>query len=157
MNRHVGASFTLSILIVGFFAVALYQPDSPPAPSPGPGPSAAPPTAPETLPGTVATTPEPTPSEMPRPEPSAAIAPRAVSAPLAPAPAAVKVQTASRRAGPPPPRSAFTEARDGEALADVALRVYGSADAARTLWMANRDLIETRDAPLRAGMLLRTP
>jgi hypothetical protein len=30
MNRHVGASFTLSVFVVGLFAVILYQPDHPP-------------------------------------------------------------------------------------------------------------------------------
>ena len=34
MNRHVGASFTLSVLIVVFFAVALYRPDPPRSPAP---------------------------------------------------------------------------------------------------------------------------
>src|SRR6185312_14565351 len=52
----------------------------------------------------------------------------------------------SRRAPAPPadrePRGSFTLTRDGESLADVARRVYGSDEEARTLWLANRDLLD---------------
>ncbi len=58
---------------------------------------------------------------------------------------------------PHEPRSAFTTTRDGESLDDVAVRVYGSADKADTLWRANRDLLPHRDSPLSAGAVLRTP
>lgn len=58
---------------------------------------------------------------------------------------------------PRPARSAFTQATEGESLTDVAVRVYGTSDAAKTLWMANRDLIERPETVLVAGTLLRTP
>jgi hypothetical protein len=51
----------------------------------------------------------------------------------------------------------MTRTREGETLADVALRVYGSADRANLLWLANRDFLDRRDDPLRAGTPLRTP
>jgi nucleoid-associated protein YgaU len=57
----------------------------------------------------------------------------------------------------PRPRGAFTRVEPGETLAEIAARVYGSSASARTLWLANRDLIDSQDAPLRAGALLRTP
>jgi hypothetical protein len=59
--------------------------------------------------------------------------------------------------GPGEARGAFTKVRPGESLAAVALRVYGSDDAAEQLWSANRDLLDREDAPLREGTLLRTP
>jgi nucleoid-associated protein YgaU len=46
---------------------------------------------------------------------------------------------------------------EGETLTDVALRVYGTADASRTLWLANRDVIDRTATPLHAGVMLRTP
>jgi nucleoid-associated protein YgaU len=57
----------------------------------------------------------------------------------------------------PEPRGPFTRVRDGESLFDIALRVYGSGNAADSLWKANRDLIDREDTPLREGALLRTP
>ena len=78
--------------------------------------------------------------------------------------------TSERRpAGPvarPPARRAFvahrrhapfTQVAQGESLADIAIRVYGSTDAARAIWLANRDILTAEDAPLSSGMLLRTP
>jgi hypothetical protein len=47
--------------------------------------------------------------------------------------------------------------REGEALADVARRIYGDESAAEALWQANRDQLPDPAAPLRAGMPLRTP
>jgi hypothetical protein len=58
---------------------------------------------------------------------------------------------------PPEPRGPFTRVRVGESLSDIALRVYGSGNAADSLWKANRDLIDREDTPLREGALLRTP
>ena len=55
------------------------------------------------------------------------------------------------------PSSAFTYAMPGESLADIAVRVYGSPDSARKLWMANRDIIDSPDATPCGGTLLRTP
>ncbi len=55
------------------------------------------------------------------------------------------------------PLSAFTRVENGESLRDIALRVYGSEDALRLLWQANRDELDRPDDPLRVGMVLRTP
>jgi hypothetical protein len=55
------------------------------------------------------------------------------------------------------PGSPFTDVGQGESLADVALRVYGSSDATEPLWMANRDRVDRPDATLPAGTVLRTP
>jgi hypothetical protein len=58
---------------------------------------------------------------------------------------------------PPEPRGAFTTAKDGESLDDIAVRVYGSADQADSLWRANRDQLPHRNSPIKAGAVLRTP
>ena len=55
------------------------------------------------------------------------------------------------------PGSAFITSLPGETLADLAARVYGSADAVEVLWRANRDQLEAPDSPIRPGSLLRTP
>jgi len=55
------------------------------------------------------------------------------------------------------PRSAFTVAKAGETIEDVALRVYGTIDQSDAVWRANRDSLPRRDSPLSPGMLLRTP
>jgi hypothetical protein len=68
-----------------------------------------------------------------------------------------RVRVISRTRTVSSPRSAFTLVGKGESLDDVAARVYGTADKAEWLWLSNRDLIERKDAALRAGMLLRTP
>jgi hypothetical protein len=54
-------------------------------------------------------------------------------------------------------RPSFTEVGQGESLTDVAVRVYGTSAAARSIWKSNRDILGGQDAPLRAGMVLRTP
>jgi hypothetical protein len=54
-------------------------------------------------------------------------------------------------------RGSFTRASAGETLDDVALRVYGSADAVHTLWTANRDVLSSPVGSLDAGTVLRTP
>ena len=75
----------------------------------------------------------------------------------------------SRPATPPPSasprpvstsdavRSTVTVAQPGERLLDVAIRIYGSAEAVEKLWRANRDRLASRDALLNEGWLLRTP
>jgi nucleoid-associated protein YgaU len=129
MNENVGASFGLSVLIVVFFAVALYQPDRPP-----PSASLAPLAPVEPLEAR-AMEPPPAPPVKPAPRPAAAKAP--------PAPEA---------------RGSFTVVRDGESLADVARRVYGDDRGGReSLWRANRDLVDRLDSPVPAGSVLRTP
>lgn len=55
------------------------------------------------------------------------------------------------------PRGAFARVDVGETLADVARRVYGSPGKVDQLWRANRDQLSSPEAPLSAGMLLRTP
>jgi len=55
------------------------------------------------------------------------------------------------------PRSAFTVAKAGETIEDVARRIYGTIDESVALWRANRDTLPSRDSPLSPGMLLRTP
>jgi hypothetical protein len=142
----VGASFVLSVLVVGVAAVALY------------------PVSEATARKSASAT-APAPSSKAKVEPPAvARAPRAVSSPprrdsaLAHAPTtpasrpATTIRTSRRQ-----PDSAFTCAAPGETLADVAARVYGSREASKTLWKANRDRLEAPDVPLVAGMMLRTP
>ncbi len=143
MNKNVGASFGLSVLIVVFFAVILYQPDSPPPPLAAVAPveplEAHPPEA------------QPTP---PRPKvPTANPATRAD-----PAHVANVARPISQRSVPAvEPRGAFTTVRDGESLVDVARRVYGREEATKTLWLANRDRLDRVDAPVAKGSILRTP
>ncbi len=196
MNRHVGASFTLSVLFVVFFAVILYQPEharhSPPNKAPDRDSADPSPSAPTTgltsapTPGiplsgteqpseagehernggqdaassTVAARRSPTGSNASgdREEPPS----RRAVANTAPVPAVcdppTQVQIVSRRRVlEPSRREAFTHVGEGESLTDVAIRIYGTSDATRTLWLANRDIIDRRDAPLRVGVLLRTP
>jgi outer membrane biosynthesis protein TonB len=195
MNRHVGASFTLSVLVVGFFAIVLYQPErestfpqvpgslasepvqpSPPAPVPRPQrtsgvPPPETPTAPGPKPSSESnrsnvahepSAPPPSPPEIPI-EPSPGVSKARpdppeletkVAIPTDPPP---RVRAISRTRVVSAPWSAFTLVGDGESLDDVALRVYGTTEKSQWLWRANRDLIDRKDASLRAGMLLRTP
>jgi hypothetical protein len=181
MNKNVGASFTLSVLVVAFFAVALYQPDpqtrrasartTSPVQTRTPPDSkvaVAPPTPEPRVP-----TAAPIPTAGPRVDPPASASKDAggsvsqvarhdqqATKPRPTPDRATVTKTISRRSEAvrdPEPRGAFTSVRDGETLADVARRVYGPASDPNTLWMANRDLIARKDAPLRAGMMLRTP
>jgi hypothetical protein len=183
MDKNVSASFTLSLLVVTFFAVALYQPDSrlqSPTARTKRSPNAKPvedqvPTGPLRQPDLSAPlAPQPT-----KPDTNVALArsrsagisqvqvTRHVDPPPAPAVEARKV-IASRdeptrpSQGPPTPsitepRGAFTSVRPGETLPDVARRVYGPGGDAERLWKANRDLIEKQDSPLPPGTMLRTP
>jgi len=192
MNQNVTASFGLSVLIVVFFAVVLYQPD-PPTPLPKPegqasasvrseSPPAVEPVAAPPSPVVEATAPAPEPVPLPTTPVVAPVAVRprervatevpvtrrpsppgtgAVTASAARSGDGAVTRVAARRPAPAvaerEPRGAFTLARAGESLTDVANRVYGSADSAETLWMANRDILDRADAPLRPGTLLRTP
>jgi hypothetical protein len=189
MNQNVGASFGLSVLVVVFFAVILYQPDAPAPDHVGGGPGSAPAEdppraspAPVADPGPVSvsvpeTGPAPPETEPVRPElsvaPSAVVVVNTAANPssatlserrkpeAAPKVRSDAVRPASHEAARPlglrEARAAITQARPGEALADVARRVYGSPDATSDLWLANRDLLERADAPLPPGALLRTP
>ncbi len=140
MNENVGASFGLSFLIVGFFAVALYQPDKPPPP--------------------VAAVPAASPVEPVEAHPPEAVTVRPVAARPRERAATVARPVShrpTREVVRLEPRGVFTRVRDGETLADVALRVYGAESASGNLWAANRDLLDRPDAPLSAGSVLRTP
>jgi hypothetical protein len=177
MNEHVGASFTLSVAIVAFFAVALYQRPAPSSPVPASAVSAT-----EARPPDRSDVQEAPPISEKRHSASAPIAARQTSPPRSnsqrqvaaagPPARVVPRQTASeskraalrgltRRtdapAPPSEPRGAFTKVRDGETLADVAMRVYGADGEVAALWRANRDLIDRDDSRLAAGMMLRTP
>ncbi len=148
MNRHVGASFTLSFSVVGFFAIILYQPEDSPVPT-APPPSVArssPDESPATGPGR---SPASVPDPVVRPPLVRETADQAASRPVFAASA--KAQVTPRPNGLLRPRSAFTEVAEGESLADVATRVYGAPEAARTLWQANRDMIGRPKHPSRWG------
>ena len=60
-------------------------------------------------------------------------------------------------AAPRRPQSSCTTIEPGERLVDVAVRVYGTPDAALTIWRANRDRLKGIEAPVEAGCLIRTP
>ena len=51
----------------------------------------------------------------------------------------------------------MTVIEKGERLVDVAIRIYGTAEAAGRIWLANRDRLASVDAPVAEGWLLRTP
>jgi nucleoid-associated protein YgaU len=180
MNRQVGPSIVLSVLIVCFFAVALFQRDRPRATrdrprveprdaiagsSPGARPYVDGSSRRVSAPVTVKGLPETT-----------HVASRAVvqASSVAPAGFQRKVERLARapdesRAepdGPKPhdlvavarqPRAAFTVVNAAETIQDVALRVYGSTVQVDSLWRANRDALPRRDSPLSTGMVLRTP
>ena len=55
------------------------------------------------------------------------------------------------------PRSSTTITLKGEQLVDVAIRVYGTAEATIQIWRANRDRLASVDSPVSEGWLLRTP
>lgn len=185
MNRQVIPSMILSVLIVCFFSVLLYECDrqaslggkarveSKPSPAPVPGSAPeAPRPALESPPGATETPATGSAAANPKaPEPKA-IEPTQDSPAGAPpethpasAPAATDAEQPAQRqppasaepVTPTEPPSPFTTTREGESLADVAARVYGSADQVDRLWRANRDLLPQRDSPLSAGAVLRTP
>jgi len=176
MNQNVGASFGLSVLTVVFFSVILYQPEHkvvvpplagaparpvepveaiPPTEPPGPASAGTVDLAPAGV-GPVAVAAEPKVS-VPVPVEK----PEARSRPDVPPRAAAVARPVSRRSprdvATVETRGAFTQVREGETLSDVARRVYGTVQKARSLWLANRDVVDRADAPLPAGSLLRTP
>lgn len=159
MNQNVGASFTLSVLLVVFFAVVLYQPDSPRTPRVTTAPvvpiEAHPPEAPVAVGA---------PSSS-RDAGLAAVREIARRIPLARPETSVAVNSRQSASRPPEPahpfafepRGVFTVVREGETLSDVARRVYGGEFDANSLWTANRDVLDREDSPLRPGTMLRTP
>jgi hypothetical protein len=149
MNQHLGATYTLSVLVVVAFAIAFHRIDEragPPKPTervsaretqapPAPDPpfQVASPVARAEVVRPKVTAVEPAPPRTPRP----------VIRPVS--------KVAAR------PRGAFARVEPGEALADVARRVYGLPTMAEPLWRANRDQLPSITTPLDAGMTLRTP
>lgn len=80
--------------------------------------------------------------------------PRPIEASTRPSPPAPAIAT---RTKPRRPGASTTIILDGERLADVAIRIYGTPEAAATLWRANRDRLKGVDGPVSAGLLIRTP
>jgi hypothetical protein len=148
MDRHPGVSITLSFALVAVFAIILYQPDHAPLPHAREHADARdaerPMAPPQPMPPLTATEPL-TPPPAPEPAPPVILPVAGANRPPSEPPAIL------------PAREGFTQALEGETLRDVALRVYGSADEAESLWRLNRDLVPRRDATLSAGTLLRTP
>jgi nucleoid-associated protein YgaU len=138
-------------MIVGLATVALYRPEPPG----GVAPDSAPAKPANPL---VHAPPEPTAVPIPEPTPGVAWAEPPPSPRRKPS-GAVPATTAGgpREAGLPARRPRFLTAGPDETLADVARRVYGTPEAAEALWMANRDQVASRDAPLRPGVPLRAP
>jgi hypothetical protein len=163
MDTRTGISFGISFFLVVLAAVALHRPE-PSAPKPV-AQTAKPVEAVPIPRDTIAPTPpEPTPGH-PWPAPSVPATPESKvdnavrpAEPIAVAPTSGSVvRKVARPANPRRPRSAFTTVAKGESLADVAYRVYGTEEAKRSLWLANRDHLDQPDSPLTAGMALRTP
>jgi hypothetical protein len=149
----IGVSIVLSFLVVAGAGVALHPGNASSRPAEprvtGPAGAAAPaePASPEPAPAPAIATPQPP------------AAPKISARPIATAPAPPAIRPVARQASGAlrRPPSAFTTVHEGESLADVALRVYGSEDAAERLWRFNRDQLAGPEEPLRPGMLLRTP
>jgi hypothetical protein len=176
MNRQVGPSIVFSVLIVCFFAVALFQHDPPRSARGRLGQREI-----VKSPRTAAVTDNverngSTSSDEPRPPRQAAdsrrLNPRTGDAPSARVlPVSTRTQgtnesapivTAGLKAAAPAdsrrePASAFIVVQANETIRDVALRVYGSSERAAALWRANRDALPVLDSPLSSGMVLRTP
>jgi hypothetical protein len=158
METRAGTSVLLSLCIVAIAAVALYRPDPPRTPSTIASESVLTDAMaePEALVDASSELPEPT-AGIPLPDPSPAIAttvarPVEVPMPSRPASAGKNAAVTRRR-----PESAFTTVGVGETLPAVAARVYGTTDAAETLFRANRDVLSDPDDPLQVGGMLRTP
>ncbi len=181
MNRQVGPSIVLSVLIVCFFAVALYQRD-PPRPSRGRArPTAAdaiarsgsaPPRGPRrssSAQSESAERPQPVSATREVPAHPIALASDSSITAFEPAPAQSARPRGADSVGPDgsmrgqrievarQPASAFTIVLTDETLDDVAHRVYGSGALADSLWRANRDALPRRDSAMSTGMVLRTP
>ena len=174
MNRHVGASFALSVFFVGFFAVVLYRPEREPPTAPKAATAA--PVVAKPVPTVASPRPVPTPS-VPFGDdlyPSGPGGPRISLAALEPAGPAeavtavprreanrvrpvARLETAPTAAPAPRAREAFTQIGEGETLDDVARRVYGTTEQVPLLRRANRDVLSPGTTTVAAGTLLRTP
>jgi nucleoid-associated protein YgaU len=176
MNEHAGPACALSGLIVGVFAVLLYEKDEPPPVAKTTARSVvdASPRRVEVPPDGSLPGPKQDHRASPAPPAKSANAPTEVTAVATPAPrpqdagaaASVREKPPSqpesrpepaKRPSPALPRPPFTVVESGETLVDVATRIYGSGDSAEALWKANRDQLERIDSELSRGTLLRTP
>ncbi len=173
MNEHAGPACALSVLIVGVFAVLLHDKNPPPSQPASASLAAASPavSGPAIDRGVERTTAEsprlgkterasPDPLPQPKSSPTAEI--RLAEPALRPAiaqrePSPKPLVRHAARQTPIQRRSSATIVEEGETLADVSERIYGSTDAAETIWKANRDQLAGLDSLLTAGMLLRTP
>jgi len=181
MNRQVGPSIVLSVLIVCFFAVALFQRDPPRS---GRAKSGLRETELSRQSATVTGNGDVKRStEVPEPpQPLTAAGARqelvrhqaagsehASIAQVQPAPARSRsarepasivttgLKTLDAAALEREPVSAFTIVQPNETIRDVAVRVYGSTEHVGTLWRANRDALPLMDSPIFSGIVLRTP
>jgi nucleoid-associated protein YgaU len=181
MNRQVGPSILLSVMIVCFFAVALYQRDPPRSPGWGPrsasadaigrsgslplrGQSRSSPGQPETVELVRAASARREINPQPPAVTSAAsladskrLPGRSARPRGADSNGSVGARVGVRAEALRQPGSAFTVVEADETLEDVARRVYGSNAHVDSLWRANRDALSRKDAPLTGGMVLRTP
>ncbi len=116
----------------------------------------------------VAAVAEPAPPSLAPPAGSGTVAAEPVVVPslvgvrgATPTPEASASPTIGPAAESPPisrvPTTPLTAVHEGETLADVAERVYGSTRATHSLWQVNRDALDSDVQPLQAGMVLRTP
>jgi hypothetical protein len=153
MDQHLGASYTLSVLIVIASAICLHGSDhSPTSASKQAKPPEANSSASRTKERAVARTVSHTPVRR-------ASATKVDTKPVTAIDHSI-VKTASHVVRTRPaslPREPFTKVEENETLKDVALRVYGTTDDMNDLWKANRDQLESSSSPLRSGMILRTP
>jgi hypothetical protein len=183
MNRQVGPSIVLSVSIVCFFAVALFQRDAPRSARASSGPGETKiiqrtasvsddvrvirPTEltepPQTRKGTDPRRDGPA-HRLSRSEDASVV--RVPSAPershFAVAQETASIVIAGLKTADSvdlirEPVAPFTVVRANETIRDVAVRVYGSNEHVGTLWRANRDALPFLDSPLSSGVVLRTP
>lgn len=161
MNQSLGATYSLSILLVVMCVVTFYRVENPRGPARGRAGSDRVDAGPRHLPDVEqsrASRVIETSAHVATPNPallsstSKSVTPARSSGGGAAIPVAYR--QAKQSTGK---KGAFARVDSGETLGDVALRVYGSSAKVDVLWKANRDQLSTPEAPLSAGMLLRTP
>jgi hypothetical protein len=151
MNHRVGPSFVCSVLIVCFFAVALFQPDHTRSVR---GRTRA--VAGESIagrrPALQASRTRTLPRRVELMDQTDGALPGSATKTARGVPGMADRNAVRRES-----RSAFTVVEANERMEDVALRIYGTRDESDGLWRANRDALDRKDSPLSPGMLLRTP
>lgn len=161
MNRHLGATYSLSVFLVVMCVVAFYRAENPRDPTRRSaradrvdiGPRRHREIEGRDASRVAETSAYVAPPTSVRPSPtSGSLAPTGPSAGGSASPVAHRISRQGTGTG-----GAFTRVDDGETLADVARRVYGPSGKVDVLWKANRDQLLTPEAPLSGGMLLRTP